>query len=77
MHLFKRLTQHGCRFRAVLCERRHKLFRVQSRREAIATVHLLARPISDSTICGLVSGHFTRNAACAGLIMAMVLLDRI
>lgn len=30
MHLFKRLTQHGCRFRAVLCERRHKPFRVQS-----------------------------------------------
>jgi hypothetical protein len=26
MHLFKRLTQHGCRFRAVLCERRHTLF---------------------------------------------------
>src|ERR1035441_8250647 len=30
MHLFKRLTQHGCRFRAVLCERGHKFFRVQS-----------------------------------------------
>jgi hypothetical protein len=30
MHLFKRLPQHGCRFCAVLCERRHKPFRVQS-----------------------------------------------
>jgi hypothetical protein len=29
MHLLKRLSQHGCRFRAVLCERRHKRFRVQ------------------------------------------------
>jgi hypothetical protein len=27
MHFFKRLTQYRCRFRAVLCERRHKLFR--------------------------------------------------
>ena len=30
MHLFKRLSQHGCRFRAVFRERRHKLFTAQS-----------------------------------------------
>jgi hypothetical protein len=30
MHLFKRPSQHGCRFRAVLCERRHKLCSAQS-----------------------------------------------
>ena len=29
MHLFKRLPQHRCRFRAVFCERRHKPFSVQ------------------------------------------------
>jgi hypothetical protein len=27
MHLFKRLAQRGCRFRAVLYERRHMVFR--------------------------------------------------
>ena len=31
MHVFKRLAQRGGCFRAVLCERRHKLFRVPSR----------------------------------------------
>src|SRR5664279_5661600 len=30
MHLFERLTQFDCRFRAVLRERRHTLFRMQS-----------------------------------------------
>src|ERR1019366_9363321 len=47
MHFLKRLSQHGCRFRAVLCERRHKLLRVQSLRKAIASVHLLGRRVSD------------------------------
>jgi len=30
MNFFKRLTQHGFRFRAMLCERRHKQFSVKS-----------------------------------------------
>src|ERR1035441_1870296 len=51
MHLFKQLAQPGGRFRAVFCERRHKPFRMQSWRGAIASVHLLACPVSDSTIC--------------------------